>query len=117
MPHKYAALTALAIALNITMLALAATASLTPANANSPVAPSNEADCDAWAHGWRKYAIGCHCQSQCTRQYNYTVTVRCWPWQAAYWQQRGRHEGLCDVTRVSFEPYRACFAKCVASAK
>jgi hypothetical protein len=51
--HKHAAATTLAIALNTTMLALAVSASLTPANAHTPGAPF----C-----GNSQVALACKCQ-------------------------------------------------------
>ena len=54
--HKYATATALPIALNITMLALAVSASLTPANARSIVCGNYGAA-----------GIYCHCSKQCVR--------------------------------------------------
>jgi hypothetical protein len=73
--HKYAAPTALAITLNITMLALAVSASLTPANAASALGwPSNEERCDTYTWGAR-WAIGCHCWFECRRKYSYVVRL------------------------------------------
>jgi hypothetical protein len=104
--HKYAAATALVMALNITMLAPAF-------SAVHNVYVLHEEECDGWRPDWgRTWAIGCHCSFECRRQYSYTVTVRCWPWQPTYWQQRGRHEGLCDVPRVNQEAVPACMATC-----
>jgi hypothetical protein len=61
--HKYAALTALIIALNITMLALTVSASLTPANA-----------------GWNSYCDNevCLCQLKCGKYLDKNVS-RVWP--------------------------------------
>jgi hypothetical protein len=63
--HKYAALTALAIVLSITMLVLAISASLTPANARCPLTPPVPASslgmesyciCRCWGDAWRRHA-------------------------------------------------------------
>jgi hypothetical protein len=98
------------------MLVLAVSASLTPANAAGPPRwmPRYEVDCDSAARGLPGYAIRCHCTFECRRKIgSYTETVRCWPWEARYWQQRDRHEGLCDVPRVNREARGACWKTCV----
>jgi hypothetical protein len=106
--HKYAAVTAVAIALSIAML--------TPAvSGGGRGLPRHEEQCDGRPDWGRTYVISCHCSFECNRQYSYTVTVRCWPWQALYWQQRGRHEGLCDVPLANGEPVRACVRNCMAA--
>jgi hypothetical protein len=105
--HKYAALTALAIALNITMLMPAV----------SGVGLRHEVECDGRAHGWRAWAIGCHCSFECSRQHSYTVTVPCASHDMGIWRDAGAlqrwHEGLCDVRVHPSEPTRACIETCV----
>jgi hypothetical protein len=112
--HKYAAATALVIALNITML--------TPAVSGGAPRPIHEEDCDGWRLDWgRTWAIGCHCSFECKRQHSYTVTLPCSSSPGEGGTQRyegwslqpGRHEGLCDVTVHPFEAIRACVATCV----
>jgi hypothetical protein len=111
---KHAALTALAIALNITML--------TPAVSGPPRwMTRHEVDCDSSAHGLPGYATSCHCSFECRRQYGYTVTVPCAShdisiWRAARTLQRW-HEGLCDVRVVPSEPTAACWHRCVNTAE
>jgi hypothetical protein len=93
--HKYAAATALVIALSITML--------TPAvSAGMPLL--HEEECDSWAHGLRRSAIQCHCSFECRRQYpGYTVTVPC----------LHRTPPFCDLTAWPLDAIHACAAKCV----
>jgi hypothetical protein len=116
--RQYAGATALAIAL-ITMLALTVSASMTPANAGWGIPKLHEEACDAWAHGLRVWAIRCHCNFECRRQYSSTVTLPCASHDVANWSMtgalQGRHEGLCDVRVVPSEPTDACFAKCVGA--
>jgi hypothetical protein len=97
--HKYAAATALAIALNIT--------TLTPAVSAGVSMTLNEEACDGWAHGLRVWAIRCHCNLECRRQYSYTVTLPCSP------VERGWHEGLCDRRVIPVEAAAACYRTCV----
>ena|SRR5258708_28210726 len=100
--HKYAAPTALAITLNITMLALAVSASLTPANARGEFRPRNEGQCDTW--GARSvWAIACHCGFECHRKYSYTVRLPC----------LGQDAALCERTIVPVETFAACRRTCV----
>jgi hypothetical protein len=108
--RKYAAPTALAIALNITMLTPAFSAGAGPGH----WMPRYEVDCGSSAKGFPQYAIFCHCTFECRRQIgSYTETVRCWPWERRYWDQLGRNEGLCDVQRMNGEAFRACWKTCV----
>jgi hypothetical protein len=74
--HKYAAPAALAITLNITMLALAVSASLTPANARGSFIPRNEGECDTRGAG-PVSVIACHCGFECRRKYSYIVRSPC----------------------------------------
>jgi hypothetical protein len=107
--RKYAAATALVIALNITML--------TPAVSNGRTGPLHEEECDGWRPDWgRTYAIRCHrrfeCGRQCTRQYSYTVTLPCSGWGYRPGFVTKLPNGLCDV-RVLPEAYHACISTCV----
>jgi hypothetical protein len=61
---KYAAATALVIALIITML--------TPADSG----PRREEDCDGWRPDWgRSYVIRCHCSFECSTAGYYPALV------------------------------------------
>jgi hypothetical protein len=121
--HKYAARTALAITLNITMLALAVSASLTPANARGGFIPTNEEQCDYWGARW---GIGCHCRFECRRKYSYVVKMPC-RFLASGWVEtsdgfRYRYRSthltaqdatLCESTIVPVETVAACHRTCV----
>jgi hypothetical protein len=72
--HKYAAATALVIALNVTMLTPAV--SLTR-GIKALIERYNEGRCDSLAHGLRRWAIACHCTFECYRQHSYTVRQPC----------------------------------------
>jgi hypothetical protein len=110
--HKYAAATALAIALNIT--------TLTPAVSGPPGwMPRHEVDCDSSARGLLAYAIRCHCSFECHRQYPpYTVRLPCSP--GAGLNMPGYvsgMKGLCDVLVSPLETRGACFRTCVKAKK
>jgi hypothetical protein len=107
--HKYAAATALVITLNITVLALAVSASLTPANARGLPFARNEGGCDAWGHGLRLYAVICHCGFQCKRQHQYTERLPCNPGQP------GWPGGSCNIVVHPVEAVAACVRNCVAA--
>jgi hypothetical protein len=113
--HKYAA----PAALNITMLALAVSASLTPANARGEFGeidaktglPTNEGQCDYWGARW---GIGCHCRFECYRKYSYVVRVPC---PSAFGPRRlaalGQDATLCKRTIAPVETIAACHRTCV----
>jgi hypothetical protein len=100
--NKYAASTALAIAL---------TTMLTPAvsGGNGGAFARNEGGCDAWGHGLRLYAAICHCGFQCRRQHQYTERLPCNPGQP------GWPGGLCDIVVHPVETTAACVRTCVAA--
>jgi hypothetical protein len=105
---KYAALAALAIVLNITVLTLAVSAAR---------GPLHEEECEGWRPDWgRSYAIRCHhrfeCHRQRNRQYSYNVTLPCSGWGYRPGYVTPHEDGFCDV-RVMPEAYRACMATCV----
>jgi hypothetical protein len=94
--HKYAAVTAFAIAL-ITINAPAVSAL---------GFPQHEVDCDGWARGLRRYAIRCHCSFECNRQYpGYTVTVPC----------LHRTPAFCDLTAWPLDAIHACITTCATA--
>ncbi len=82
------------------ILALAVSASLTPANARGWLLPSNEGRCDTWGARW---AIGCHCWFECRRKYSYVVRLPC----------LNRTPPFCDITVVPVETFAACRRTCV----
>jgi hypothetical protein len=101
--RKYAAPTALVIALNITLL--------TAAVSGPPQwMPRHEIDCDSSAKGLPGYAIRCHCTFECIRQYSYTVRMPCSPGFPGYVSGM---KGLCDVRVVWSETTAACYRTCV----
>jgi hypothetical protein len=105
---RYAALTALAIALNITVLTPAV--SQTRAN-KALIERYNEGQCDSLAHGLRRWAIGCHCTFECYRQHSYTVRQPCetrWSWR----ERKPIGEGLCEWRMAPVEAFRACTTTC-----
>jgi hypothetical protein len=89
--HKYAAPTALAIALNITILALAVSASLTTANA---MPGSGNRPCGWPDSGAQTGTLKCACYFQCKRA--------------------PLPEG-CGRFGCHYKPIAACMAKCVAA--
>jgi hypothetical protein len=93
--HKHAATTALSIALNITMLTLAVSASLTPANAAHSLRPLFMCNgADIWHRG------PLHCMGKCEREL----------WSAAnLWDSTRNHRGSCPPS------LQACIATCVAA--
>jgi hypothetical protein len=106
--HKYAAVTALAIVLNVTLLTLSVSADCWPVGRSlAPVRPLilSEGECERWGHDWG--AVRCHCSFDCTRHYQYTVRMHCTPGRL------GCDEGVCDQPVVALEAARACIAKCV----
>jgi hypothetical protein len=107
--HKYAAVTGLVIALNITMLTPAVSTSSLEFTGPYSKMPHlrSEGQCDSWANGLPLYAIHCHCRFECNRQYRYTVSVPCTP------GQRGRDEGFCDRRVHPVESVHACMETCV----
>jgi hypothetical protein len=103
--HKYATATALAITLTITML--------TPAVSASYVRLKNEGQCDTVRPDWPKeaiYAIRCHCEFECRRQYSYTVRMPCSPGMPGYVSGM---KGLCDRRVDPLDTVRACEKTCV----
>jgi hypothetical protein len=99
---RYAAATALVIALNIM--------TLTPAVSFGPwrfLMARNEGACDSTARGLRLWANRCHCSFECYRQYSYAVRSPCSPGAP------GWHEGLCEQRVVPVEAAHACLATCV----
>jgi hypothetical protein len=107
--HKYAAATALAIALSITMLTPAVSADcLGVASQISLLSQSRESrTCDNWGPDWRAYAIRCHCRFACTRQYLYTVRINCTPGTL------GCDEGFCGALVRPLDTILACAKTCL----
>jgi hypothetical protein len=119
--HRYAAATALVIAL-ITVLTPAVSKA-----AGGFQQARNEGECDGlmrrpdWPDGGRTGAIRCHCMFECRRQHGSTVTVPCASNDVAFWSltralQR-QHEGLCDVRIVPLGAFGACWKTCVNATK
>jgi hypothetical protein len=117
--HKYAAATALAIALNITMLALAISALLTPANGGdfSPAHPSRaliwprgEAMRNKYMSDYLSFGVGAmttfrRVDEQC-RDGSLTCPRDCrGGWRCC--------SGFCDIVFVTPPAIVACIAKCV----
>jgi hypothetical protein len=122
--HKYTVVTALVIALSITMLtpAVSAHSGWWPPAANQRTG-NHEADCDRQpvADWGRKVVISCHCEFECKRQYSYTVTLPCSSNDVAIWSStralQRQHEGLCDVRMVPVDTTAACIRTCVKAKK
>jgi hypothetical protein len=77
--RKCAAATALAIALNITMLTPAISAGCVIPSVRPGQLPRNEGECDIRGHGLRSYAFSCRCSVECSRKYQYNLTGHCRP--------------------------------------
>jgi hypothetical protein len=107
--RKYAAPTALAIALSITMLTPVVSADCFGVARQIHLLSQNRESrvCDNWGPDWRVFAIRCHCGFECRRQYQYTERVHCTPGRL------GCDEGVCDLRVVALEATRACWHQCV----
>jgi hypothetical protein len=100
--RKYAAATALVIALNITML--------TPAVLAGDwrfLMAQNEGGCDSTARGLREWANRCHCSFECYRKHSYTIRMSCNPGQP------GWPGGLCNFHTLAIETAHACLNTCL----
>jgi hypothetical protein len=106
------------------MLALAVSASLTPANVGGGFIPTNEGQCDYWGARW---GIGCHCRFECRRKYSYVVKMPCLGNPASGWVEtsdgfRYRYRSthltaqdatLCERTIIPVETVAGCRRTCV----